>query len=240
MGEEDLLRLTVEDVLHPLIVEELEHIAATFDGHWAYDYIAARNGFLGLHAILKSKWHSEGFIHSMSFLRHPNIMRIITDQMVMQIRGAGIAPPDYVIGVPNGATALAKHVAEVLRTHWIPMRKVDGNMVFDAEIPEGARVMCIEDICSHATGCIEAINEIATKHPYVNFVPYVPVIMNRGNLQAFSVPGVGRFTILPIVERRIRDWDPAVYCQLCAMGSEAIEPKASEENWKSIKTSQLP
>jgi len=63
---------------------------------------------------------------------------------------------------------------------------------------------------------------------------------------------VGLFKIAAIVDHRINDWDPDTECILChpefdktlpegvtVLPSERIKPKATDENWGIITTSQL-
>lgn len=171
----------------PLTVEEVVHIATILGAYWQYDYAAAQKGRLGLHALLKSGWHSEGFIDMKILLQHENIMEIIAHQIVLQIRSLGLTTPDRIVGVPNGATELATRIAKMLGTRSVRMEKVGGRMILDTEIPDGTSVLCVEDVCTRATGYKEAIREIANKYPFANFVPYAPVIFNRGELEIIYV-----------------------------------------------------
>jgi hypothetical protein len=97
----------------------------------------------------------------------------------------------------------------------------------------------IEDFCTRGTGFKEAVKAVLENCPSSKILPFDPVILNRGGLKAIDVPGVGAFTVLPVVEWRIEDWDPTEGCPLCRMGSTPIKPKETEANWQAITTSQL-
>ncbi len=240
MGKDELLRLAVQDVLHLLTAEEMVHIARVLGAFWTYDYEAAKQGRGGeYHAELKSKLHSDGFLVSKILLEPENIRGIIAHQMVMRMKIARIPLPDYVTGIPDGAKTLGTKVSEILGIKNAIMEKIDGRIVLKTEIPPGAALLLIEDFCTRGTGFREAVLEIKNKQPRAELMPYEPVILNRGGLEKISVEGVGDFTILPIVEQRIQDWDPDVYCPRCAWGSKAIKPKETDENWRLLTTSQL-
>jgi len=240
MGKEELLALTVEDVSRPLTAEEVVHVATILGAFWTYDYSAADQGRVGMHALLKSGLHSDGFFVSRILLEPGNIRRIVSHQIVMRLRDANISAPDYLAGVPDGATALGLSIAEILGVREAYMEKTDGRIVLNTEIPSGATLLLVEDICTRGTGFTEAVLHVRSKQPSVKLVPYDPVIINRGGCKEISVEGVGTFAVLPVVERKLRDWDPNDGCPLCGLGSVAIKPKATGENWRSLVTSQLP
>ncbi|MBI4160461.1 MAG: hypothetical protein HY506_00965 [Candidatus Yanofskybacteria bacterium] len=237
--KEELLGLRPEDVTWLLTVEEVVHMAEVLSAFWSYNYHAAVRGRVGLHALLKSELHSNGFFTSKILLEPENIRQIMARQIVMRLEEKNISKPDYVAGVPDGATELGKSVAEILGVSVAEMKKVDGRIVLATEIPVGSTLLLAEDFCTRGTGFTEAVLEIDKKNPGLNFVSYNPVIINRGGVRRIYVAGVGEFKVLPVVERKIDDWDPSV-CPLCRMGSKPIKPKASDENWRLITTSQLP
>ncbi|MDP3685408.1 MAG: hypothetical protein Q8R32_01085 [bacterium] len=239
MTKEKLLALTVETTPWPLTAEGVVHIATTLGAFWVYDYAAAEQGRVGAHALLKSGLHSDGFFDSRILLAPENIRRILSHQIVMRLWEAHIPTPDYVAGVPDGATALGSDIADILGVREAHMEKVDGRIVLKSKIPSGATVLLAEDFCTRGTGFVEAVRAIALKQPFAKILPVDPVIINRGGLKEILVEEVGTFTVLPIAEWRIQDWDPKD-CPPCALGSTAIKPKASPENWGALVTSQLP
>lgn len=238
MTHEDLLALKAEKVFWLLTARDMMYLAKTLNAFWTYDYEAATQGRVGMHALLKSGRHSDGFFESKILLAPENIRSIIAHQIVWQLQALDIPAPNYVAGVPNGATLLGESIAEMLRVPVARLEKVDGQIILAAEIPKGATLLLVEDFCTRGTGFTEAVTEVKRRQPPARFMPYAPVIVNRGSLKEISVEGVGSFEILPVVEWRIEDWDPTD-CPLCVRGSEVIKPKVSAENWQMLTTSQV-
>jgi orotate phosphoribosyltransferase len=240
MDKEELLRLRPKDLsLRLFTAPEMLHIARAFGALWTYDYLAAKEGRVGMHALLRSGLHSDGFFVSRILLELKNIRRILSHQMVMRIWETNTMPPNYVAGVPNGATVLGSEMAYILGTHNANMEKIEGRMALTTDIPDGATLLIVEDLCTRGTALREAVLQVRSRYRFVSLVPYFPVLINRGGLQEISIDGVGRFRILPIVERTIQDWNPNQHCPLCDLGSTAIQPKATTENWWLLTTSQL-
>jgi len=241
MCREELLTLRVEDISRRLTANEVLHIATVLGAFWTYDYAAAQKGRVGKHALLKSGLHSDGFFVSSILLEPENIKNILSYQIVMRLNDANIFVPDYVAGVPDGATTLGYNIAEIIgaRKAHMGKNKINGHIFLTTEIPNGATLLLIEDFCTRGTGFSETVLEVKNKQPFVKILPYNPVIINRGELKEIFIDGVGNFSILPIVEQRIKDWDLTENCPLCDLGSVAIKPKRSEENWQLLITSQL-
>ncbi|MDO8664492.1 MAG: hypothetical protein Q7K44_03030 [Candidatus Liptonbacteria bacterium] len=239
MNRAGLLALDPKAVNGLLTAEEVIHMATVLGAFWVYDYDAAGKGRVGLHALLRSLLHSNGFFISRIFLDNLNIRRIIARQMVMRLQIAGLPVDiDYVAGIPDSATALGESVGEILGVPVASMRKVDGRMTLAGEIRDGANVLLVEDFCTRGTGFTEAVLEVKGKNPHVNFAPYYPVIINRSDMRKLSIAGYGDFKIVAVVEKKIQDWDSGV-CPLCKMGSKPIKPKTPEENWQLLMTSQF-
>lgn len=236
MGKEELLSLKVEDINRPLTAEEVEHMAVVLGAFWQYDYEAAKQGRVGMHALLKSERHSDGFFVSRILLALANIRWIIAQQIVTKLCNAGVLRPDIVAGIPDGATKLGEDVAEILGAKNAEMVKVDGRIALATGII-GRRILLVEDFCTRGTGFTEAAKVIKAQ-PGVYLLPFNPVIINRGGLKEIIIEGIGKFDVLPVVERRVQDWT-AEECPLCQMGSKPIKPKATDENWLAITTSQL-
>lgn len=241
MDKEELIALKPIKMFHLLAAEEVIHIATVLGAFWTYDYAAAKQGKVGMHAILKSGLHSDGSFASKILLGPENIRHILSYNIAMRLRSVVTFTswPDYVVGVPDGATSLGSNIAKIMGSREAYMKKVDGRIVLDTEIPNGATMLLVEDFCTRGTGFIEAVLEVKSKQPSIKLLPYDPVIINRGGLREISVADVGIFSVLPVVERRILDWNPNEYCPLCALGSIAIKPKVTDENWQLLVTSQL-
>lgn len=235
----ELLKLKPGEIDRLLTPGEVIHIALTLGAFWKYDYEAAKQGRFGKHAILKSKLHSDGFFISRILLEPENIRLIIADQIVRKLRYGRVWPrPDYVAGVPDGATKLGEDVARMLDSKNAVMKKSDGRISLVTEIEPGASVLLVEDFCTRGTGFKEAVNVVTTSQPRAGIVPVDPVILSRGGTKVIIVENVGTFAVLPVVEWRVQDWDPAKGCPLCDMGSVPIKPKETDESWRDITTSQ--
>lgn len=242
MSREELLALKPEDITRPLTPEEIIYIASALGAFWKYDYDAAKQGRVGMHAILKSGRHSDGFFISRILLEPENIRLIMADQIVRKFHGnIRVWPrPDYVAGVPDGATKLGEDIARLLGSKNAVMEKHDGRISLVTEIESYASVLLVEDFCTRGTGFKEAVNIVVSSQPRAGIIPIDPVILNRGGLETIIVENVGTFLVLPVVEWRVQDWDPAdgEGCPLCKMGSVPMKPKATDENWRLITASQ--
>lgn len=225
-----------------LTKDDIVYIAEALGAFWKYDYEAARCGKVGLHAELKSLLHSDGFLISRILLQYQNIRTIMADQLVMRFKRLGISRPDWVAGIPDGAAEIAKEVAGSLGAKYALMRKENGRLILESVVPAGETLLLIEDFCTRGIGFTEAVLEILSKQPQVTILPYELVILNRGGLKKIVIQGSGSYKliveIVAVADFRINDWDPAE-CPLCKMGSKPIKPKATDENWALITTSQL-
>jgi orotate phosphoribosyltransferase len=239
MNREDLLNLDPHYVIQRLKPEEAIHIATTLGGFWTYNYEAAENGIAGLHAELKSGLHSDGFLVSRIFLAPQNIRLLFATQIAMVLQDSRMQIPDYIAGIPTGATELGELVRGIIQARSAVLEKVDGRIVLKTPINPKSTVALVEDFITRGTGFRETVRDIKEKCPDVNIAPYVLAIINRGGLEVIEVDGIGTFKILPIANKRINDWKPED-CPLChKYGSRPIKPKATEENWRAITTSQL-
>lgn len=248
MVREELLGLHPSSLKRPgsiqlLTEEEVVYIAETLDAFWKYDYEAAKRGKVGLHAELKSMLHSDGFFVSKILLQYSNIRTIMADQQVMRFTQLGVPKPDWVAGIPDGATELGKEVAGLLGVKNAEMRKENGRIVLVSSIAAGETLLLVEDFCTRGTGFTEAVLGILSKQPAVKILPYELVIINRGGLSEIEIPAEKTraskivVKVVPVVNYRVNDWQPAE-CPLCKMGSTPIKPKATDENWRLIMTSQ--
>ncbi|MFH1281804.1 MAG: hypothetical protein ABIH91_03715, partial [Candidatus Omnitrophota bacterium] len=238
MTEEDILGLDPDEVNDYLGPAEIFQFFTLVNGFWSYNYEAAKAGKVGLHAELKSGWHSDGFLFSKAALRYFNICQIMAQQLVLQWEAKRLPTPDWVVGIPNGATVLGKHVARWMGVKLAEMVKEDGVIKMVSKMPDGESLLFVEDFCTKGTGFKEAVADTLRQNPSVRLLPYELVIVNRGGLKEIEVNGVDSFKIIAAAEHRIKDWNPKVTCPLCNLGSGAIKPKAMDENWQVIMKSQ--
>ena len=244
MTREELLALKPQDYAVKLLsAEEIIHIAATMDAFWRYNYQVVERGRIGKHALLKSGLHSDGFLVSKILLEPENIRLLMAYQLWLCFKRPSltfnIGKPDYLAGIPDGATKLAEDLGRIMDVEMAPMAKVDGRILITTSLRPGGRLLMVEDFCTKGTGFKEAVTEIKQKHPDIEIMPYELVILNRGGLTKIVVNEIGVFTIVPVVDYRIQEWPAGPEtCPLCKIGSIAIKPKVSEENWMELTTSQ--
>lgn len=244
MGKEQLLDLHPDSLKKPgeservLTEEETIYIATTLGAFWAYNYQALKEGRPGLHAELKSGLHSDGFFYSKILLESWNMRAVMADQIAIHFRRLGLAKPDWAAGIPDGATELGREVARILETKEAEMKKEEGKIILVSSIEAEETLLLNEDFCTQGTGFREAVRDILSRQPQTKILPVEMVLINRGGLKEIEIEGVGTFKIVSIVEHRVQDWRPPD-CPLCQAGSKAIKPKATDENWRLITTSQL-
>jgi len=240
MTKEQLIALDPKDVRFFIPDEGIVHMAKGLDAYWQYDYQAAQAGRPGHHAILKSLNHSDGFFVSKIMFQYPNILEIVAFQLVYRYRYFRYLKPEWIAGIPDGATKLGEKVAELMGARLAEMEKVDGKIKIITSMPPFSTLLLVEDFCTKGTGFKEAVADIKKQNPSVILLPYELVVLNRGGMSAILVDDIGPFLIVPSVYYPITDWDPNGKdgCPLCKMGSIPIKPKATEENWATITSSQ--
>lgn len=243
LNKKQLLELDHSEIHGIINAEEVKHIFKTFDGLWLYDYDALYQGRPGLHAELRSGRCSDGFLNAHQVLSYPEIRKIFAHQIVRKFLRTRLPRPDFIVGIPTGATKLGEDVAEMLNCNFAEMIKNDqGKLQLLTPMPPEAKVLIVEDFCSMATGFIEAVTEIVTtqneNNQEVFILPIEMLIINRGEVRWIPVPKIGFFKTTPIADIRFRDWKYP--CKLCEQGSVRIKPKTTKENWQQITNSQLP
>lgn len=238
MNKAGLLVLEPAKVDRLLIEQEMVYIATTLGSFWQFDYEAAKKGKVGMHAILKSERHSDGFFISKILLEPQNIRMIMANQQFLRLSQLEMPQPGWVAGIPDGATQLGIEVAKLVGAKTAEMCKKNGRIRMISEIPANELLLWVEDFSTAGTGLTEAVTDLSAQQPQVKMLPCYLVLINRGGLKEITIKGVGTFLIVPVVDHRVNDW-PSSECPLCKMGSVPIKSKASDENWQKITTSQL-
>jgi orotate phosphoribosyltransferase len=249
LTKEEILGLDPEKVNYLLTMKEILYVAEILGAYWKYDYQAAKEGRVGKHALLNSGLHSDGFIASRFFLKYPNIRKIMALQLAARFDLVlRIVPhptpfvektkPEWIAGIPNGATFLGKDLAELLGVKNAEMKKQNGHIVLASPIAPGETPLLVEDVVTEGTGLKETVLEIFSKQPKARIASYFLALINRGGLSEIKVESIGSFIIVPAIVCRMNDWEPSE-CPLCKLGSEPIKPKATNKNWRLITTSQL-
>jgi len=239
MARKDIINnLNPYRITRILSSEEIMHIAEVLGAFWQYDYYAAYyEKKWGYHAELKSGKHSDAFFDSKLILQYPNIKKLIAYQMVMRIKRLKWGAPNFIGGVPDGATELAREMAEIMGVEFAELEKKDGRIILVSNLGH-ASLLLVEDVSSAGTGFREAVLNIRFKEPSVRIFPVEPVILNRGGQRKIYVEGEwAGFKIVALAIRPVREWE-VKQCPLCEKGSKAIKPKETEESWRLITTSQ--
>lgn len=239
MSREELLLLNPLDFADQLCAEEVIHIAEALDAFWHYNYAAAKQGKQGKHALLKSGLHSDGFLMSKILLKPDNIRLMMAYQLKLRFKHLNKLKPDWLVGIPDGATVLAEDLGRIMGVKVADLQKVKGRITVMTPFKPGERLLIIEDFCTRGTGFRETVAVIISTQPGAEILPYEMVIVNRGGLEKIEVEGVGTFAVVPVADYWIKEWDPAEGCPLCQLGSVAIKPKVDEASWRDITTSQL-
>jgi orotate phosphoribosyltransferase len=239
MNKAELLQLQQNS--SALSKEDLLHIFNVFNGFWSYNYTAAEKGQVGLHAELKSGLCSDGFFYSKIVLDHSNLRKIIAANLVRQYQLRGLAKPDYVAGIPKGATKLGEDVAEIFGVKCLKLIKdASGNIkvVDKVAVEQGSTLLLVEDFTSTGSGFKETVIEIKDRYPEISILPTELVILNRGGIEYIPVGEYGFFDVLALVTHQINSWEKEI-CPLCnKYGSERIKPKKTDKNWELLVNSQ--
>ena len=238
MEREQLLDLEPTDFSKVALgAKEIIHIANVLGFFWQYDYEAADLGRVGNHALLKSELHSDGFLAMKMLLEIENIRKLMAYQLALVFRNSVIPRPNRLVGVPDAATKLAEDLASILGLATVSAKKAEGRITITDKIEDYEPLLPVEDICTKGTGFTEMAVAIHSANPTAEIIHHELVIVNRGGLKFISI-GVCNFRINPVAEYPMLEWSKEK-CPLCAKGSVAIKPKASEANWLDITTSQL-
>lgn len=253
--KEQIININPSRIFRLISGAEILYIAEKLGAFWHYDYYKAYydpKKKPGLHALLKSGLHSDGFFDSYILLQYPCVKLLIASQMVIKINQTLISAkdwalkgikPDSIAGVPKGAAELAYEISKIMHISYVEMEKdSEGHIRLKSKIGK-AKLLLIDDVFSVGTGFIEAVTEIQSKEKAVFFLPFDFVILNRSENKQFYVPKANssfgqNFSVMSLAKTRITTWDPP-NCPLCKNGSLAIKPKDPPEFWERLITSQL-
>ncbi len=99
------------------------------------------------HFILSSGLRSPVFIQKARVFMHPEKTEIVCKALAERIRSAGLGKVDYVVGPALGGIIPAYETARHLGVPAVWVERVDGKMQLKRfEVPDGARVVIVEDI----------------------------------------------------------------------------------------------
>lgn len=233
-NKQQILGLEPSEIKQFLLVDEIIHIFKATGSYWEYNYRALQNGRLGLHAETKGGEHTDKFFYSEILSSHKNILEIFADQLALSFNQLGTFRPDWVAGIPNGASKIGKLVADKLETKNIELVKDDSGQI---KFPIGQimvaneRGLLVDDFFTKGTAAVEAVAACGDA-PLLRIVMY---IISRGWRESISTAR-GEFSVKSLGRQRVTVW-PSGKCPLCAKGVGVIKPK-TPENWQKLITSQ--
>lgn len=221
-----------------MTTEEFWEIARELGAFWQYDDEAARQGRVGYHAELASGTHSNAFFDSKIFLAAEMAREIIARDMANLLMNNLPRMPDFIGGIPNGAKKLGVLVAKLCEVQLAEFEKDStGEIALKTNIGSGS-LLIVDDVCTHASVFRRVLDHVQETQPRARIVPVDPVVLNRGGLRAFLHGNDDReYRVLSLFTKHFPDWDSRS-CPFCAIGSVAIKPKATPENWELITTAQ--
>lgn len=188
------------------------------------------------HARLKSEKCSNGFFLARLTLEDALLRNKICWEMAGLLYAQGSSRPmrpiHRVVGPERGAVTLAAHLAYVIAS-------MSGHACLDGyalkedasqlgfEVEPGELYWVVEDVGTTFSTGLKVKRSIEAAGGIV--LPHIGVLLNRSGMQ--EVEGS---KILALVDRPMPTWDSPQECPYCQVGSEAIKPKATKENWRRI------
>ena len=162
-----------------------------------YNLLIDKQAIMTGHFVLTSGLHSNKYIEKFRVLEDPKSLKEICKEMSNQFKYDNI---DIVVGAAIGAILLSLGVAKELGVYGIFTERVDGNMVFKRgfSIPEGARVLVVEDIVTTGGSIKEIISVLESLN--VKIVG-ISSLAHRGDLIDFG------YAYKPLVEVNIDTWE---------------------------------
>lgn len=188
------------------------------------------------HAVLTAGQHSEGYFHVGLALCFPNVCRILAHHLFQKMI-AGLpeieGKIDVVASPTFGAPSLGLEFAAEAGAMSVFTEKVGEEQIFSErfDIPNGARILIIEDAVSRFTSARKLKSAILKRNSNVEFLQkgkrtIVGAVVYRPENLLMGDPD---FRAVSLVEREIKVWKPEEEeCPLCRQGSKPLRPK---QNW---------
>jgi len=225
----------INEAPRALTKEEVRLCLEGADAFWIY-----RDGRHPLpnvpHALLTSGQHSDGYVNVGAMLKsYPGVRRALAMSLIAALRKVWVGQFAYVVGADTSSTDLAFDVASITNTKHIRMKKVEDEkgkrQVWDnaktCPLWAESLILHIEELITTSFSALQVrqgIRQELDSDFEINFVPFLPVIVNRSNIIA-----VERSNLLPLLQLNICNYDSG-NCPYCKAGSQAIKPKEGD-NW---------
>ncbi|MFT5037030.1 MAG: orotate phosphoribosyltransferase [Candidatus Azotimanducaceae bacterium] len=183
----------------------------------------------GAHALFTSGMHADGYCNCAKIVVDPaftsQVAAAMIEKVVPKLNGV---TPDFVIGPAYGAVTFAHEVAKQLgvkfaftEIDYTDEGKMQALKRFD--IPEGAKVLVIEDMKSTGGSAIKTISVLEEAG-----IEVLPVVGLVGNWSGDET--IGDKEVVSLFSEKLNIWE-ADECPLCKNGSEAVRPKG---NWDKL------
>lgn len=197
------------------------------------------------HAKLTSGKCSSGFFNFSKIIEYPDtVYEVCHDLFNKLAKVNGGSSCDYVCGPAVGGIPLAYQLASMIGVKCVFTEKKEDKVTITYNedglqysrvtrsymslkrfsIPEGKRILMIEDVVTTSGSVANAIKELIGWNLQV--VPNVLCVVNRSE----NIDEVEGRRILSLVRQPMPIWEPEE-CPLCQAGSEALRPK---DNWDKL------
>jgi len=157
------------------------------------------------HFRLTSGRHSDRYVQCARVLEDPALVTRLANAIVERL---GERRVDLVASPAVGGIVIGFAVAQALGVKFIFSERQDGKMTFRRgfEVPEGARVLVVEDVVTTGGSVAEVIELVrgAGGSPVA-----VASLIDRGGPKAFDIE------LLPLLQLQVESWE-AESCGLCA------------------------
>lgn len=131
------------------------------------------------HFLLSSGKHSDRYIQCAKLIQHPEYCKEVSEIIAEKLKEANIGV-DLCVGPAMGGVIISYEVAKALGTNAIFTERVDNEMTLRRgfEIPEGAKVIVVEDVITTGKSSFETVDVIRS---YGAEVVALASIVNRSN-----------------------------------------------------------
>mgnify|MGYP002711915601 FL=1 len=131
------------------------------------------------HFLLSSGKHSDRYIQCAKLIQHPEYCEEVSKIIAEKLKEADI-DVDLCVGPAMGGVIISYEVAKAIGTNAIFTERVDNDMTLRRgfEIPEGAKVIIVEDVITTGKSSFETVEVIRS---YGAEVVALTSIVNRSN-----------------------------------------------------------
>ncbi len=216
-----------------LLSDDITRIIKSVDSLWLY-----QEG--GPHAKLTSGACSDGFVNLRNVICHTNFCNIFAEALARKLRECYSGPVEFVVGSDTASLNLAYAFACFFNAQTYPMhkvvieengQKVEKQVYTGPKMPPGTKVLQVEELMTTAKTFRLVRQGFSEACPGVDFIPFLPLIVDRRTEEEFLNSTVDGVTLLSLVQYKIRTWTND--CPLCNAGSEAVRPN-TPEGWAKL------